>query len=237
MANATEHPSVMFGTAGRAFHVLENEGVNVIGFLQEIINNPKVRQRLVEIARPVTLFTISDQLVMADIEKFVRSTFGDYRADDSEGQQELRGLCVYYSQPDNLRWLLRTISPRIVSMLVMYYGLDDSASCTLEEVGKHHMLSSEAARRHMMQAQAKMRYDHGLKVEIMKAEAQGRSIVEALGLSERPYMCLRRARIYYLDELLLKTENDLLAITNFGTKSLVEVNTKLAERGLKLKSA
>jgi DNA-directed RNA polymerase subunit alpha len=37
-------------------------------------------------------------------------------------------------------------------------------------------------------------------------------------------------------ELLLKTEEDLLNITNFGQKSLDEVKQKLDERGLSLRA-
>ena len=37
-----------------------------------------------------------------------------------------------------------------------------------------------------------------------------------------------------MGELLRKTEDDLLAITNFGQKSLDEVIVKLDERGLQL---
>ncbi len=59
--------------------------------------------------------------------------------------------------------------------------------------------------------------------------------IEELDLSERPRNCLKRAQVNTVGELLLKTEDDLLAITNFGQKSLDEVLVKLDERGLALK--
>ena len=59
--------------------------------------------------------------------------------------------------------------------------------------------------------------------------------IEDLDLSERPRNCLKRAQVNTIGELLLKTEDDLLAITNFGQKSLDEVLVKLDERGLSLK--
>ena len=59
--------------------------------------------------------------------------------------------------------------------------------------------------------------------------------IEDLDLSERPRNCLKRAQVNTVGELLLKTEDDLLAITNFGQKSLDEVLVKLDERGLSLK--
>jgi DNA-directed RNA polymerase subunit alpha len=59
--------------------------------------------------------------------------------------------------------------------------------------------------------------------------------IEDLDLSERPRNCLKRAQINMIGELLEKTEDDLLAITNFGQKSLDEVIQKLDERGLSLR--
>ncbi|HEY2814248.1 MAG TPA: DNA-directed RNA polymerase subunit alpha [Acidimicrobiales bacterium] len=59
--------------------------------------------------------------------------------------------------------------------------------------------------------------------------------IEDLDLSERPRNCLKRAQVNTIGELLLKTEDDLLAITNFGQKSLDEVKAKLDERGLQLR--
>ena len=59
--------------------------------------------------------------------------------------------------------------------------------------------------------------------------------IEDLDLSERPSNCLKRAQINTIGELLLKTEDDLLNITNFGQKSLDEVKQKLDERGLSLR--
>ena len=59
--------------------------------------------------------------------------------------------------------------------------------------------------------------------------------IEELDLSERPRNCLKRARVDTIGQLVQKTEDDLLAITNFGSKSLDEVIQKLDERGLSLR--
>ncbi len=59
--------------------------------------------------------------------------------------------------------------------------------------------------------------------------------IEDLDLSERPRNCLKRAQINTIGELVQKTEEDLLNITNFGQKSLDEVKVKLDERGLALR--
>ena len=60
-------------------------------------------------------------------------------------------------------------------------------------------------------------------------------LIEDLDLSERPRNCLKRAQIDTVGQLLEKTEDDLLAVTNFGQKSLDEVIEKLDERGLALR--
>lgn len=61
--------------------------------------------------------------------------------------------------------------------------------------------------------------------------------IEDLDLSERPRNCLKRAQVNSIGELLTKSEDDLLAITNFGQKSLDEVIVKLDERGLNLRGS
>src|SRR5215213_5472556 len=61
--------------------------------------------------------------------------------------------------------------------------------------------------------------------------------IEDLDLSERPRNCLKRAQVNSVGELLEKNEDDLLAITNFGQKSLDEVIQKLDERGLSLRGS
>ncbi|HLM63007.1 MAG TPA: DNA-directed RNA polymerase subunit alpha [Acidimicrobiales bacterium] len=60
--------------------------------------------------------------------------------------------------------------------------------------------------------------------------------IEDLDLSERPRNCLKRAQVNTVGELVQKSEDDLLAITNFGQKSLDEVIVKLDERGLSLRN-
>ena len=60
--------------------------------------------------------------------------------------------------------------------------------------------------------------------------------IEDLDLSERPRNCLKRAQVNTIGELLQKSADDLLAVTNFGSKSLDEVIAKLDERGLSLRN-
>ncbi|MHB1517794.1 MAG: DNA-directed RNA polymerase subunit alpha [Acidimicrobiales bacterium] len=60
--------------------------------------------------------------------------------------------------------------------------------------------------------------------------------IEDLDLTERPRNCLKRAQINTIGELVDRTLDDLLNITNFGQKSLDEVLQKLDERGLALRA-
>ncbi|HET7655139.1 MAG TPA: DNA-directed RNA polymerase subunit alpha [Acidimicrobiales bacterium] len=60
--------------------------------------------------------------------------------------------------------------------------------------------------------------------------------IEELDLSERPRNCLKRAQVNTIGELIEKSEDDLLSITNFGQMSLDEVILKLDERGLSLRT-
>jgi DNA-directed RNA polymerase subunit alpha len=60
--------------------------------------------------------------------------------------------------------------------------------------------------------------------------------IEELDLSERPRNCLKRAQINTIGELVERTMDDLLGITNFGQKSLDEVLQRLDERGLSLRT-
>ena len=59
--------------------------------------------------------------------------------------------------------------------------------------------------------------------------------IEDLDLSERPRNCLKRAQVNTIGELVQRTADDLLTITNFGQKSLDEVTQRLDERGLSLR--
>jgi DNA-directed RNA polymerase subunit alpha len=60
--------------------------------------------------------------------------------------------------------------------------------------------------------------------------------IEELDLSERPRNCLKRAQVNTIGELMNRSIDDLLGITNFGQKSLDEVLQKLDERGLSLRT-
>src|SRR5690554_2853347 len=61
--------------------------------------------------------------------------------------------------------------------------------------------------------------------------------IEELDLSVRSYNCLKRAGINTIEDLVRKTEEDMLKIRNLGKKSLAEIKEKLGNFGLSLRSA
>ncbi len=61
--------------------------------------------------------------------------------------------------------------------------------------------------------------------------------IEELDLSVRSYNCLKRAGINTVEELIKKTEEDMMKVRNLGKKSLEEVQQKLAALGLSLRKA
>ena len=83
--------------------------------------------------------------------------------------------------------------------------------------------------------------DHVGNVEIMvekeedKKEKVLEMTIEELDLSVRSFNCLKRAGINTVEELTLRTEDDMMKVRNLGKKSLEEVQQKLEALGLSLK--
>ena len=59
--------------------------------------------------------------------------------------------------------------------------------------------------------------------------------IDTLDLSVRAYNCCYRAGIKTLGDLSMKTYNDMLKILNMGRKTLQEIETKMAEYGIRFK--
>jgi DNA-directed RNA polymerase subunit alpha len=59
--------------------------------------------------------------------------------------------------------------------------------------------------------------------------------IEELELGVRSYNCLKRVGIETIGDLVMKSENELAAIPNFGKKSIEEVKETLATQGLTLR--
>ncbi len=62
-------------------------------------------------------------------------------------------------------------------------------------------------------------------------------MLEDLDLSVRSYNCLKRASIQTVEELVNKTEEELMKVRNLGKKSFKEVKDKVEELGLSFRQA
>ncbi len=60
--------------------------------------------------------------------------------------------------------------------------------------------------------------------------------IEELDLSVRSFNCLKRANINTVEDLINKTQDEMMKVRNLGRKSLEEVEHKLAQLGLSLAS-
>ena len=73
---------------------------------------------------------------------------------------------------------------------------------------------------------------------VEKAEAQRDKVleltIEELDLSVRSFNCLKRANINTVEDLISKTEDEMMKVRNLGRKSLEEVINKLNMMGLSL---
>ena len=80
----------------------------------------------------------------------------------------------------------------------------------------------------------------GKSTVVEKAETQRDKVleltIEELDLSVRSFNCLKRANINTVEDLISKTEDDMMKVRNLGRKSLEEVINKLAMMGLSLAS-
>jgi len=75
----------------------------------------------------------------------------------------------------------------------------------------------------------------GLSAVPISARDYERSI-EELDLSVRAYNCLKRSSITKIGQILEMSDEELLAVRNFGQKSLDELKEKLAQRGFVLRA-
>jgi len=74
------------------------------------------------------------------------------------------------------------------------------------------------------------------KSEDQKARTLEKMPIEELELSVRSFNCLKRANINTVENLISKSEDDMMNVRNLGRKSLEEIKQKLEELGLGLKS-
>ncbi len=85
-------------------------------------------------------------------------------------------------------------------------------------------LSDEASKREIM-----VERDDSKKEKVLEMT------IEELDMSVRSFNCLKRADIHTVEDLINRTEDDMIKVRNLGKKSLEEVKQKLEALGLSLK--
>jgi DNA-directed RNA polymerase subunit alpha len=163
-----------------------------------------------------------------------------YLSSDRESQARTIGVVPIDAIFSPVRRVTFTVEPTRVEQSTNYdrllLDIETDGSITPKEA----LASAGATLRSLVDLVANLSDDpQGLELGEVAAVSAGSPdldlAIEDLDLSERPRNCLKRAQINTIGELLTKTEDDLLNITNFGQKSLDEVKAKLDERGLTLR--
>ena len=141
-------------------------------------------------------------------------------------------------------WTNGSIHPRkaiyeatsaIIRLLLPFQEVNSLQSFVLNSNLKpHHQNSQEVVRRREFYSN-KRKVKFAAKKDNL-AIKKNRAFIDIgnLELSLRPYTCLKRANINTVNDLLQYSPDELLLLKNFGKRSLEEVETILAQLGLKL---
>jgi DNA-directed RNA polymerase subunit alpha len=164
-----------------------------------------------------------------------------YRSADRNKRGDVIGVLPI----DSIFSPVRTVAYRVESTQVGQMTNFDKLVLDVETDGSaspsEAMSSAGKTLRELLGLFADMDEGIGLELgDVITAESSSPDLdlpIEALDLSERPRNCLRRAQIHSVGELVERTPEDLLNITNFGQKSLEEVAAKLDELGLSLQAS
>lgn len=89
---------------------------------------------------------------------------------------------------------------------------------------------------HQLAAFVELRHDEPTEKSGSKSQVDPVLLrpVDDLELTVRAANCLKAENIYYIGDLVQRSENDLLKTPNLGKKSLMEIKSVLSQRGLSL---
>ncbi len=155
---------------------------------------------------------------------------------------------TYTEIKNNAPELLENLNSRDQEILELRFSSNSqNSTLILEEIGKKYGIVGERIRQIINNNIDQLRkiyfkhQDYIKKQEILK-KVKNKSIslssvpIEYFDFSVRSYNCLKKHNINNLAELIEKTENYLLNIKNFGTKSLKEIKDKFNQFNLSLKT-
>jgi DNA-directed RNA polymerase subunit alpha len=163
-----------------------------------------------------------------------------YMSADRDSQNRTIGVVPIDAIFSPVRRVTFTVEPTRVEMSTNFDRLILDVETDGSITPKEALASAGATLRSLVDLVANMSENpQGLELgEVIGSSSSSPDLdlpIEDLDLSERPRNCLKRAQVNTIGELLMKNEEDLLNITNFGQKSLDEVKQKLDERGLTLR--
>ena len=123
----------------------------------------------------------------------------------------------YNISRDRVRQIINKILAalrRNASRVILEYGLNDYAQMKKQDVMELYNNKQKELNKH----------GKGLNIDYLE-------------LSIRPYNCLRRAGITYIDDLLNKSPEDIVKIKNLGKRSFIEIMDKLKEFNYKYQTS
>lgn len=225
VAKTTDHPSKIFGTIGRAFYCLEEEGVGYESFLQRIIDDPAFRRTVAEAYKTPRLLELLRTPQMHGITQLLQAMFG------SDLLPETRARYLMSSNYFHLlRRLVDVLNAEEESVIVQRFFVALGRPVPYLAVAEYHRVTIHVVRRLEASALKKMRARHE-ELQVMLDDV---TPIEDLELSDGPRNCLKRAQIGTIGKLYDKTVEDLRAIRLMNERGVQEIIEKLRERGMTL---
>jgi hypothetical protein len=144
---------------------------------------------------------------------------------------------LYYSDPvpsfvnnDLLLQVLRSMDPREVSIIVMYFALGGGKRPKLTDVNRAHGISRERAQQLKQRGLNNIRHQLDRRIALPPDET---SIYE-LRLLAKESNALKRHGILSIETLMRYTRRELVAMEDLGEKVVSRIEERLRERGQSL---
>lgn len=128
------------------------------------------------------------------------------------------------TSPKEIHGILENLPERSRRMILMRYGIGTGISWTLQEIGREYGLSRERVREIISKS-----------IRVLRDKCNPDSFLN-LGFSAKMIASLKKANIRTIEDLVRKTESELLIIQGFGAKSLETIKIALSGRGLSVGS-
>ena len=149
---------------------------------------------------------------------------------------------VYSSSPEILSEAVKRLTYREREIIKLRYGIGDGYTYTLEEIGKIFKVTRERVRSVLSHAEIKLqafleRPDFWLKMPPPTSDELVDVPIDKLALSVRARKCLAWLEVRTLRELGSRTREEMLAIKNVGAMTLLEIETLMANHGVRFMSS